>query len=224
MKLVQLRPRSWWQKWAPMWHRVPSAPPDLQRKKRIGKNLHIAGEYRSLPVIFHGLYGVSLKALINDNDFFVLFQTSTQRFPDGWRLLCGSFPGHHTDQSGLALCCYCSRQKETKCKLSFTSLKGSTFVKTIKPNGCSSNPHCIAVPLSPLLQRPCWSWSLYCTWASPLCPRSQLQMMMWTASHFASRFCQSAHHLWMTFSIRSAANPCHTCWLSDWRRRSCHRR
>lgn len=94
----------------------------------------------------------------------------------------------------------------------------------IKSTGCSSNLRCLAVPFSPLLQRPCWSWSLCCIWASPLCPRSQLQTMTWTASRCASRFCQSARHLWMTFSIRSAANPCHICWLSDWRRRSCHRR
>lgn len=46
----------------------------------------------------------------------LLLQTSSQRLPDGRRLLCGGVPGHNTNQIGLALCCSRSRQKETECK------------------------------------------------------------------------------------------------------------
>ena len=70
----------------------------------------------------------------------LLFQTSAQRLPDGRRLLCGSFPGHHTDQSGLALRCYRSRQKETKCKFVLSSLH------CFKKNNSCSNPCRLAVP------------------------------------------------------------------------------
>lgn len=116
-------------------------------------------------------------------------------------------------------------QDKKKQNVSYSSFISIKALLIICPTFASSDPCCLDTPpCSLLLQRPCWSWSLCCTWVSALCPRSQLQTTMWIASHCAWRSCQSVHHLWMTFSTRSVADPCHTCWLSGWRKRSCHRR
>lgn len=78
--------------------------------------------------------------------------------------------------------------------------------------------------LSPSWRRPCSSWSPCSTWASRRCPRSPSPTTTWTESRCASRCCRSARRSWTTSSTRSAESPCHTCWLSGWRRRSCRRR
>lgn len=75
-----------------------------------------------------------------------------------------------------------------------------------------------------LLRRQCWSWPPFSIWASPLFPRSQLQMMMWTGSRSAWRCSRNAPLWWTTFSTKSAGSPCLTCYQLSWKRRSSLRR
>lgn len=109
-----------------------------------GWGLGILIVHRSVEVLHSSLY----------SDAACVFQASTQRLPNGWRLLRGRLAGHHTDQSGPALCCYRSRQKETECKPSshLTSLKQFYDIDLI----AWFTPHIICFTNGSV----CWIWDV----------------------------------------------------------------
>lgn len=79
-----LQPRSWWQKWARMWHRVPSAPPGRQRKMRIGKDSHTVMDtvclYSSIDSVCKHWFCCSrppLRGFLMDGDFYVAASLAT---------------------------------------------------------------------------------------------------------------------------------------------------